>query len=99
MTKGWFIGDFEPSAIRTDKFEVACKIYSAGSYEPKHVHKIATELTLVVDGHVKMNDLDFVKGDIVQIDPGEETDFLAMADTVTVVVKFPSLIGDKYIIK
>jgi hypothetical protein len=35
-------------------------------------------------------------GDIIVMEPGESTDFFAVTDCVTVVVKTPSLSGDKY---
>ena len=35
-------------------------------------------------------------GDIVLIEPGEDTDFEALTDVTTVVVKTPSVAGDKY---
>ena len=33
---------------------------------------------------------------IVQLDPGEPSDFEAIEPTITVVVKMPSVAGDKY---
>jgi hypothetical protein len=33
----------------------------------------------------------------VTIEPGEATDFTALTDTTTVVVKMPSVKGDKYL--
>jgi len=35
-------------------------------------------------------------GDIIIIEPGEATDFEAVTDSINVVVKFPSVAGDKY---
>ena len=50
MVRGWFVGDFEPTAYRTSEVEVAIKHYVAGDAEERHVHKVATELTAVVSG-------------------------------------------------
>ena len=55
MVKGWFVGNFEPSLIKTNDVEVAVKSYNKGDYEEKHYHKIATELTVIIQGRVKMN--------------------------------------------
>ena len=97
MKLGWFVGDFEPSVIRTSEFEVAVKKYSRGSREEKHVHKIAQEVTLIIRGSVRMNSKVFSAGDIVLLEPGEPTNFEAISEeVVTVVVKTPSVIGDKY---
>ena len=38
----------------------------------------------------------FASGDIVKLPPGEATGFKAITDVTTVVVKLPSVIGDKY---
>ncbi len=96
MVGGWFVGDFSPTAHRTTAAEVACKHYKAGAKEGAHVHKIATELTLLVSGKVRMNGTDIFPGQIVRLEPGEPGEFHALEDSVTVVVKTPSVIGDKY---
>ena len=96
MKGGWFIGGFEPSCVRTDVFEVACKAYKAGDRENRHVHRIATEVTLIASGRVAMNGHHLRAGDLIRLDPGEPADFEALEDAHTVVVKIPSVIGDKY---
>ena len=96
MVKGWFVGDFAPTALRTDAAEVAVKRYKAGEHETTHLHKIATEITLVLEGSVEMCGRRLNHGDIIKLMPGEATDFTAITDAVTVVVKHPSIRGDKY---
>lgn len=96
MIGGWMVGDFEPSCLKTSACEVACKHYRAGAREAAHVHRIATELTLIATGRVTMNERTFVAGDIIILEPGEATDFCAIEDSTTVVVKMPSVAGDKY---
>ena len=39
MLKGWFIGNFEPTLLRTNDVEVAVKEYKKGDYEELHYHK------------------------------------------------------------
>ena len=97
MTKGWFIGNFEPSLYKTNDVEVAVKSYKAGDHEQKHHHKIATEFTLVVQGTVKMFDREFSEGDIIVVEPGDSTDFTALTDAENVVVKIPGANNDKYL--
>lgn len=96
MTRGWFIGPFNPAVFQTDQVEVAVKHYSAGDYEDAHYHKIATEITMVISGRVRMTAGNFISGDIITIEPGEVTDFFAEEDTTTVVVKLPGANADKY---
>lgn len=97
MTKGWFIGDFAPTLCATDAVEVAVKEYPAGFREAWHLHKIATEFTVIVSGTVLMNGVRYERGDIVVIPPGEATDFEALTPVVTTVVKLPGAKNDKYL--
>jgi uncharacterized cupin superfamily protein len=98
MIKGWFIGHFTPTAFTTDQFEVGVKIYKAGETESAHLHKIATELTVIVSGKVEMFGKTWEANDIITIEPGEATAFKALEDTVTVVVKMPSVPNDKFLV-
>tara|TARA_B110000879_G_scaffold198637_1_gene270579 strand:- start:53 stop:382 length:330 start_codon:yes stop_codon:yes gene_type:complete len=97
MVKGWFVGAFNPTLINTNDVEVAVKEYEKGDFEGKHYHKIATELTVIVSGAVKMNDVIYTKGDIIVIEPNEATDFEAVENTVCTVVKYPGASNDKYL--
>lgn len=100
MTKGWFIGNFEPSLLKTNAVEVALKKYKKGDYEKAHYHKISTEFTVIVSGRVRMNGKEYIEGDIIVIEPNDSTDFEALEDnTVNVVVKIPGANDDKYLTK
>lgn len=98
MFKGWFVGDFEPNVLKTDSCEVAVKEYQSGEIEEEHYHKVATEITLVLKGRVKMFDQVFEAGTIITVEPGDATAFEALEDAITVVVKVPSVKGDKYLV-
>jgi quercetin dioxygenase-like cupin family protein len=98
FTKGWVVGNFEPTLFQTNDFEVAVKHYECGDYESTHYHKIATEITIIADGMVRMNGEIYTKGDVITIEPGESTDFKALHDTITTVIKFPCVTGDKYLV-
>lgn len=98
MVKGWFVGNFEPTLIKTNDVEVAVKSYNKGDYEEKHYHKIATELTVITRGRVRMNGVEYKEGDIIIVEPNESTDFEALEDnTQNVVVKYPGANNDKYL--
>ena len=98
MMKGWFIGSFEPSLFKTNDVEVGLKEYKAGDFEDTHYHKIATEYTVIVIGEVLMNNVKYAEGDIIVIKPNESTDFKALTDAKTLVVKIPGASNDKYTI-
>ncbi len=97
MVKGWFIGNFEPSLMKTNDVEVAVKHYKKGDYEGKHFHKIATEYTCIIEGLVRMNGVEYGAGDIIVMEPHEATDFEVLSETaINVVVKLPGANNDKY---
>lgn len=97
MIKGWFVGNFNPTLLKTNDVEIAVKEYKKGDKEDKHYHKIATEITVIVSGKVKMNNKIYSKGDIIVMEPFEATDFEALEDSVNTVVKFPGANDDKYL--
>ena len=97
MTRGWFVGDFEPSVLRTGDCEAAVRSYRQGDVEARHLHKIATEVTLVLSGEVRMFERVFGAGEIIVAEPGDATAFEALSDCTIVVVKTPSVSGDKYL--
>lgn len=94
--KGWIIGNFEPTLLNTNDFEIAIKRYKKEDYEEPHYHKLATEWTIIVEGSVKMNDKIYYKNDIIKIEPNETTDFKCLTDVITVVIKIPCVKNDKY---
>lgn len=96
MTKGWFVGQFTPTLVSTAAVEVAVKYYKSGDSEPLHHHKIATEITVITSGKVRMNGNEYSSGTIVVLEPNEASDFLAITDVTTTVVKIPGAPDDKY---
>jgi signal peptidase I len=52
---------------------------------------------VIVQGKALMKGLTLNKGDIVKISPGEYTDFEALEDTTTAVIKLPGALNDKYL--
>jgi len=96
FTKGWFVGNFSPTILPSDAVEVAIKHYKAGDHETSHHHKVATELTAIVSGRVWMAGEEIGPGEIIKLEPGHSSDFTAITDAVTVVVKMPCVAGDKY---
>lgn len=98
MRGGWFVGNFSPSLLTTSHAEVAVQHFVAGECSAAHYHKVAQEITVIISGVAMMNEQRLVAGDIVVIQPGEPVIFTALEATTTVVVKSPSLAGDKYLV-
>jgi len=98
LIKGWFVGNFEPTMYKTKDFEVAYKKYSENESEEPHYHKVATEITYVTKGTISMNGTNYDVGSIIVIEPNDIVHFKSITDSETIVVKIPSVIGDKYIV-
>ena len=95
--RGWLVGNFEPSLFKSKDMEVAIQEYHAGHTEPKHFHKVATEITVMVVGEARFNDELIAEGEGMVIMPGESNIFTAITDCKALVIKFPSLPEDKYL--
>lgn len=94
---GWVVGSFKPNIIFNEEIEVSVKFYNKNDKEKKHFHKLAKEITIVANGSIKMNDEIFYKNEICILEKGEECSFESLEDgTITVVIKNPSVLGDKY---
>lgn len=96
--KGWFIGNFDDSVLRTEGFEIAYATRTKGQPEPRHYHKVAKEITVIIEGKIKIHDVILQAGDVFVLDPWEITDPEILEDTKLIIVKTPSVIGDKYIV-
>lgn len=99
FTGGWFIGDFEPSLLKTKDFEVSIKLHPKGEVWDKHFHKVATEYNYVVSGKVEIDGETYQPGDIFIIYPDFVVDPNFIEDCTIVCVKAPSAKGDKYVVE
>jgi hypothetical protein len=95
FVNGWFIGNFEPSILKTSSFEIAFKEFKKGSNEQNHFQLTAVEITLVIEGQILLGGELLVKGEIAIIEPLEQADFFAITDAAVVCIKFPSIPNDK----
>ena len=92
---GWIVGNFSPSLFRNEDFEVGYKTYKSGDIEPAHFQLVATEITIVTQGSVRIGALTYVPGDIIVIHPSEVADFESITESSLVCIKFPSFPSDK----
>jgi quercetin dioxygenase-like cupin family protein len=99
MIRGWFIGNFEPSIFKTCDFEVGHHLHTPGAEGQDHYHKIATELNYIVSGKVRVSSRICCDGDFFLYEPGDITDVEFVEDTHLIVIKWPSVPEDKYIVK
>lgn len=99
MVRGWLVGNFDPAVYKTSDVEFAVQQFPSGSYEQRHLHKIATEITVIVNGRAEMNGIPCSAGDIIVIEPNESADFRALTDVTTAVLKIPGALNDKYLME
>lgn len=99
MIGGWFIGNFDPTVLHTQNFEVGYKFHHKGEKWDKHYHKQAIEVTYLIRGKMQIQDKILTSGDIFTIFPYEIADPIFLEDCEVVIVKTPSVVGDKYIIE
>lgn len=96
MKLGWFVGNFIPTAHSTNEFEVAYKVHRKGEPYISHYHKIAVEINYLIRGSMKVNDVEISAGEIFVIHPNEVAVPFFLEDCELIVVKTPSILGDKY---
>lgn len=96
MKRGWMIGDFEPSILRTKDFEVGILTHKKGEFWAAHFHKESEEYNLLLDGKMKINGVLIEPGTIFILEKNEIAKPEFLEDCRVLVVKVPSLPGDKY---
>jgi hypothetical protein len=95
--RGWFIGDFESAVHQTKDFEV-CYQHNPRGKPATHIHKIVTEITLVISGRQVCNGEIFSAGDICILEPGDISQIEYLEDTQIVTIKTPSIPSDKFML-
>ena len=78
--------------------EVGVKRFSAGDKELAHFQLTAHEITIVIEGEIRLGKELFQKDDVVLIPPLEVADFESISDAVLVCIKYPSSPSDKVIL-
>ncbi len=95
FTKGWIVGDFEPSLYKNSFMEVGVKYFKKDEIELEHHQNLATEITIVISGRVSFNGVEFNSGDVIVVEPKEKTIFKSITDSSITCLKFPSIPNDK----
>lgn len=99
MIGGWFVGNFEPTAYKTNDFEVSYKLHPKGEEWDMHYHKEADEINYLFEGKMRIQGKLLEAGDIFVIKKFELADPIFLEDCHIVCVKSKSVIGDKYSIE
>jgi quercetin dioxygenase-like cupin family protein len=94
--RGWFIGDFEPSLLRTKDFEVGVLRHKKDEIWPPHYHKESVEYNVLISGKMVVQGKELNSGDVFVFQKGEIADPIFLEDCTLVVVKVPSIPSDKF---
>jgi quercetin dioxygenase-like cupin family protein len=94
--RGWFIGNFEPSLLRTKDFEVGVLTHRKDEVWPAHYHKESIEYNVLISGKMIIQGKELNSGDVFVFQKGEIADPIFLEDCTLVVVKVPSIPSDKF---
>jgi mannose-6-phosphate isomerase-like protein (cupin superfamily) len=97
--RGYFIGNFEPSILRTKDFEVAVLTHKKDEKWPAHYHKECVEYNVLLEGCMTIQGKQLNAGDVFVFEKGEVADPVFYEDCRVVCVKVPSIPTDKFEVK
>lgn len=83
---GWFVGDFEPSLMKSN-IEVGYQKHPKGEKITPHYHRKGREYTFVIRGSEIINGQVFKAGDIFVIEPYTVAEIEILEDLEVMVVK------------
>jgi hypothetical protein len=98
MVRGWYVGDFEPTAYRTAAFEIGILEHKKGEVWDVHYHELSDEINYLLEGSMTINGVLLEAPTIFVLERGEIADPTFLTDCRLVVVKTPSAPGDKIIV-
>ena len=98
MKQGWFVGNFNPTAYKTDNLEVCYRIHKKDEKWSTHYHEKITEINLLISGKMTIQNTELNSGDIFILKPFEIADPIFIEDCAILCIKTPCIVGDKTII-
>jgi len=98
MNRGWFIGNFDPSLLKTTHVEVGVLTHLKGEYWSPHYHMLGTEYNVLLTGKMRVCNTELSAGDTFVIEPYEVADPIFHEDCTIICVKFPGNNNDKYLV-
>jgi dTDP-glucose pyrophosphorylase len=95
-TRGWMIGNFEPSALKTPLFEVGIMSHKKGELHAFHFHKIGCEINVLLKGKMKVNGVELKETQIFILEPNQLSCPEFLEDCEILCLKIPSVPTDKH---
>lgn len=96
FSKGWIVGDFEPTLIPNSPVTIGILHCKKGHAADGHFHKMHTEYNIIISGKAQIENVICNSGDIFVYEPLDRANVVYLEDTTVLVIKYPSINGDKY---
>uniref|UniRef100_A0A6C0KXY8 Nucleotidyl transferase domain-containing protein n=1 Tax=viral metagenome TaxID=1070528 RepID=A0A6C0KXY8_9ZZZZ len=97
-TRGWLIGNFEPSIKKTTDFEIGILNHKKDEKWDFHYHSETKEINILLSGEMIINNIPIFKDTIFIFEKDIISCPLFITDCVVLCIKLPSLPKDKIII-
>lgn len=96
--RGWVIGDFENSVIRTKDYELGMIMHEKNEHWGFHYHSKCDEINLLCSGSMTLNGREIHTGQVFKI-PRNQIGCAKFLQTCKIAcVKIPSVPGDKFVV-
>lgn len=99
FVRGWFIGNFEPSLLKTEDFEVGIRCFKKGEKADAHYHKQGREYNCLISGKMTMHGEEINAGELYVIEPWEVANPVFLEDCMVMAIKIPGAPNDKFVVK
>jgi NDP-sugar pyrophosphorylase family protein len=96
FVRGWFVGNFEPSIIKTSDYEIAIIHHKKDEQWDYHYHKLADEINILLKGSMLINNRRVNEKHLFMIPSKQLTCPIFLEDCYVLCIKVPSAPGDKY---
>lgn len=97
-TRGWLIGNFQPSIKQTPDFEIGLLSHKKNEYWDFHYHKLCVEINILIEGKMNINDNIIKNNNIFVFDKNVISCPIFLEDCKILCIKIPSHPNDKYYI-
>ena len=96
--RGWLIGDFNPSLLKTKDFEVGYLLHPKGELWDVHYHDKLKEFNILVKGKMIINGTEINENDVFVFEEKQIACPIFLEDCHIVCIKVPSIPNDKVIL-
>lgn len=93
---GYFLGDFEPSILKSSDVSIAVKRIFRGALDGGYYRKCDTEIVYIMSGVLEIDKKKYKKGDIILWEPQDVINIFAIEDSEYLLIKLPGSRNDIY---